>query len=201
MAPTTVPAPLASVSTRTLSAAPAMTLKAKPSVSSVESSPLRAVAVMETAPARTPVISQVLTPAVAAAAAHKPETLPPPLASVKPTRSVELTGLPAASVMVAVTVRVAPETRLLVSCVSTTWEAAPAPSVIVLESIAVRVPLVKRSVWAPAGPVILRLVNVAKPSASVVAVRIPPRVPEPVSMAAVIVTPLVVTALLLVSRS
>ena len=48
---------------------------------------------------------------------------------------------------------------------------------------------VKVRVRAPTTPVILRLVNVAKQLAPVLAVSVPPSVPPPVAMAAVMVVP------------
>ena len=61
--------------------------------------------------------------------------------------------------------------------------------VIALEIAWVQVGEVKRRVWLPDTPVTYRLLKLAKPLALVVAVKVPPNVPGPVSMAAVTTTP------------
>ncbi len=90
---------------------------------------------MVTEPTSWPVIVLVATPA-AAVAVPVPVTVPAPEALAKSTTVVlsEVTVLPAASWIVAVRTRVAPEVRLVVAPVSAIWAAAPwttvkAPSV------------------------------------------------------------------------
>jgi len=61
--------------------------------------------------------------------------------------------------------------------------------VIVPEVTEVRFPELKRRVWLPE-PVILRSVNFARPVASVVAVKVPPRVPVPEAIETVTTMPL-----------
>ena len=112
-------------------AAPWTTVKA-PSVPVVRPA---AVASIVTEPTSAPVIVLVATP-LAAVALPVPVTVPAPEALAKVTTVVlsEVTVLPAASWIVAVRTRVAPEVRLVVEPVSTIWAAAPwttvkAPSV------------------------------------------------------------------------
>ena len=62
-------------------------------------------------------------------------------------------------------------------------------TVMVFDVAAVNAVAVKRSVRAPSAPVIERLLNAATPLALVVAVRVPPKVPAPVAIAAVTTTP------------
>src|SRR2546429_6040773 len=59
----------------------------------------------------------------------------------------------------------------------------------------------KLKVRSPAVPVIARFVKLAAPLAFVVAVSVPPRVPPPVAIAAVTVTPAWLAGLPLASRS
>jgi hypothetical protein len=59
----------------------------------------------------------------------------------------------------------------------------------------------KSSVCAPVAPLISRLENVARPLGPVVAVVVPPMVPEPVAIAAVIVMPATCTGLFDASRT
>ena len=102
-----------------------------------------AVASIVTEPARTPVIVLVATPPVAVAL-PAPLTVPAPDAVAKATtvELSEVTVFPAASWIVAVRVRVAPEARSAVEPVSAIWAAAPwttvnAPSVPVVSPIEV----------------------------------------------------------------
>ena len=112
-------------------AAPGTTVKA-PRVPVVRPA---AVASIETVPARTPVIVLVATPP-AAVALPVPDTVPAPDAFAKEMTVVlsEVTVLPAASSIVAVRTRVAPDVRSAVEPVRTMSAAAPwttlnAPSV------------------------------------------------------------------------
>ena len=102
-----------------------------------------AVACMTTGPTRAPVIVLVATP-LAAVAVPVPVTVPEPEAFVKLTTVVlsPVTVLPAASWIVAVRTRVAPEVRLAVEPVRTMSAAAPwttvkEPSVPVVRPVAV----------------------------------------------------------------
>ena len=120
-------------------AAPWTTVKA-PSVPLVKPA---AVASIVTEPARTPVIVLVATPATAVSL-PVPLTVPAPDALVKATTVVLslVTVLPAASLIVAVRTRVAPEVRFVVAPVSVMSAAAPwttvkAPSVPVVRPAAV----------------------------------------------------------------
>ena len=85
-----------------------------------------AVASIVTEPASWPVTVLVATPATAVSL-PVPLTVPAPEALPKATTVVlsEVTVLPAASWTVAVSMRVAPEVRLVVEPVSETWAAAP----------------------------------------------------------------------------
>ena len=85
-----------------------------------------AVASMVTAPTRPPVTVFVATP-LAAVAVPVPVTVPAPDCLAKVTTVVlsQVTVLPAASWIVAVSTRVAPEVRLVVAPVSEIWVAAP----------------------------------------------------------------------------
>ena len=120
-------------------AAPWTTVK-EPSVPVVRPA---AVASMSTEPTSAPVIVFVATPP-AAVAVPVPVTVPAPDCLAKVTTVVlsEVTVLPAASWIVAVSTRVAPEVRLAVEPVSAIWAAAPwttvnAPSVPVVSPAAV----------------------------------------------------------------
>src|SRR5215510_2395174 len=67
---------------------------------------------------------------------------------------------------------------------------APATEIVIVPDVAgVRLPDEKRSVNAPAVPLIDRFVNVAVPFVFVVAVAVPPSVPVPDAIVAVIVMP------------
>src|SRR6185503_11071622 len=81
------------------------------------------------------------------------------------------------------------------------WSAVPTVIVMVPDVAAVRDPDVKLRVRFPVVPVILRLLNVARPLALVVAVIVPPSVPPPLAIAAVITTPDCDTRLFPPSRS
>ena len=72
---------------------------------------------------------------------------------------------------------------------SVTCVAAPAPTVIVVDTAPVSPVAEKPSVRSPAAPVMERLVKLASPLPSVAAVNVPPSVPPPVAIAAVTVTP------------
>ena len=108
---------------RTMSAAAPWTTVKAPSVPVV--SPAE-VASIVTEPASAPVIVFVATP-LAAVALPVPVTVPAPRACAKATTVVlsEVTVLPAASWIVAVRTRVAPEVRLVVEPVRAIWAAAP----------------------------------------------------------------------------
>ena len=161
----------------TMSAAAPWTI-VKPSVPVV--SPL-AVASSATAPARTPLTVFDATPP-AAVALPVPLTVPAPEALAKATtvELSEVTVLPAASWIVAVRTRVAPEVRVAVEPVSAIWVAAPwtmvnAPSVPVVSPVAVASIVTEPTSW----PVI---VLVAMPAVAV-AFPAPLTVPAPVAFA------------------
>ena len=143
-------------------------------------SPL-AVASMVTEPTSAPVIVLVATPAVAAAF-PVPVTVPAPEALAKVITVVlsAVTVLPAASWMVAVRTRVAPEVRLVVAPVSAIWAAAPWTTVKAPRVPVVRPAAVASIVTEPTrAPVI---VLVAIPAAGV-ALPVPVTVPAPVALA------------------
>ena len=100
------------------------------------------VAVSVTGPARVPVTSLVATPLPAVTAPARPLTAPaPPLwENVTLVELSVVTVLPLASSIVAVIVRVEPEARFPVAELTTTWLAAPALIVKLVESSAVRPP-------------------------------------------------------------
>src|SRR5687767_1908239 len=81
------------------------------------------------------------------------------------------------------------------------WLAVVPPIVTGVEVAPVSPAALNPRVRLPAGPVIERLVNDATPDALVVAVVVPPRVPPPLAMAAVTVTPLWETGFPEASRS
>ena len=142
-----------------------------------------AVASMTTAPTSWPVIVLVATP-LAAVAVPVPVTVPAPDCLPKVTTVVlsPVTVLPAASRIVAVSTRVAPEVRLVTApvseiCVAAPWTTVKEPSVPV-----VRPPAVASMTTAPTSwPVI---VLVATPLAAV-AVPVPVTVPAPDCLAKV----------------
>ena len=112
----------------------------KPSVPSVRAPEVASSVI---APARAPVTVLVATPATAVSL-PVPLTVPAPEALAKETTVVLslVMVLPAASLIVAVSTRVAPEVRLVVAPVSSIWSAAPwttvkAPSVPVVRPAAV----------------------------------------------------------------
>src|SRR5688500_20123210 len=70
------------------------------------------------------------------------------------------------------------------------WLAVVPPIVTGVEVAPVSPAALNPRVRLPAGPVIERVVNDATPDALVVAVVVPPRVPPPLAVAAVTVTPL-----------
>src|ERR1051325_6479705 len=84
----------------------------------------------------------------------------------------------------------------MLSCV-----AAPAVMVTAVEAPRDSPVAAKLNVRSPTAPVIDRFVKLATPLPFVVAVSVPPRVPPPVAIVAVTVTPLWLTALPLASRS
>ena len=136
-----------------------------------------AVASIVTEPTSAPVIVLVATP-LAAVALPVPVTVPAPDCLAKATTVVlsEVTVLPAASWIVAVSTRVAPEVRLVVAPVSAIWVAAPwttvkAPSVPVVRPAAVA-SIVTEPTRAPV------IVFVATPEAAV-ALPVPVTVPAP----------------------
>ena len=120
-------------------AAPWTTVK-EPSVPVVSPA---AVASMTTGPTRAPVIVFVATP-LAAVAVPVPVTVPAPdcLANVTTVVLSAVTVLPAASWIVAVSTRVAPEVRFVVEplstiCVAAPWTTVKEPSVPVVRPAAV----------------------------------------------------------------
>ena len=136
-----------------------------------------AVASIVTEPTRAPVIVLVATPAVAVAL-PVPVTVPAPeaLANVMTVVLSPVTVLPAASWIVAVSKRVAPETRLVVAPVSAIWVAAPWTTVKAPRVPFVRPAAVASIVTEPTrAPVI---VLVATPAAAV-ALPVPVTVPAP----------------------
>ena len=154
-------------------AAPWTTVK-EPSVPVVRPA---AVASMTTAPTSWPVIVLVATPATAVAV-PVPVTVPAPDCLAKLTTVVlsEVTVLPAASRIVAVSTRVAPEVRLVTApvseiCVAAPWTTVKEPSVPV-----VRPPAVASMTTAPTRTPVIVLV--ATPLAAV-AVPVPLTVPAP----------------------
>ena len=158
-------------------AAPWTTVKA-PSVPVVRPA---AVASIVTEPTSSPVIVLVATPATAVSL-PVPVTVPAPEALAKATTVVlsEVTVLPAASWIVAVRTRVAPEVRLAVEPVSAIWAAAPwttvkAPSVPVVSPAAVA-SIVTEPTSAPV------TVFVATP-ATAVSLPVPVTVPAPEALA------------------
>ena len=142
-----------------------------------------AVASIVTEPTSAPVIVFVATP-LAAVAVPVPVTVPAPdcLPNVTTVVLSAVTVLPAASRIVAVRTRVAPEVRLVVEPVSAMWAAAPwttvkAPSVPVVRPAAVA-SIVTEPTSAPV------IVLVATPAAAV-AVPVPVTVPAPDCLAKV----------------
>ena len=136
-----------------------------------------AVASIVTEPARAPVIVLVATPP-AAVALPVPVTVPAPEALANATTVVlsEVTVLPAASWIVAVSTRVVPEVRSAVEPVRAIWVAAPwttvkAPRVPVVSPVEVA-----SIVTEPAGAPVIVLV--ATPAAAV-ALPVPVTVPAP----------------------
>ena len=136
-----------------------------------------AVASITTGPARTPVIVFVATP-LAAVAFPVPVTVPAPDALAKATtvELSEVTVFPAASWIVAVSTRVAPDARSAVDPVSVIWAAAPwttlkAPSVPVVSPAAVA-SIATEPARAPV------IVLAATPPA-MVELPVPPTVPVP----------------------
>ena len=136
-----------------------------------------AVASIVTGPTSAPVIVFVATPFVTVAV-PVPVTVPAPdcLAKVMTVELSPVTVLPAASWIVAVRTRVAPEVRLAVEPVSAIWVAAPwttvkAPSVPVVSPVAVA-SIVTEPTRAPV------IVLVATPLAAV-ALPVPVTVPAP----------------------
>jgi len=111
--------------------------------------------------------------------------------------------LPFASFAVTVMVEVPLPAVIGELAVTVDWaaEIAPALSAIVPDVAALSPVALKLSVRSPAVPLIDRLVKVATPPLFVVAVTAPPRLPPPVAMAAVTVTPAWLTALPAPSRS
>ena len=100
------------------------------------------------------------------------------------------------------TPRATPLAALLGGCVAIdTWAAAPGPTDTVPLVADASPALEKTSVRSPMRPVILRSVKVASPAPLVDAVTVPPRVPPPLAMAAVIALPPSLTALPAASRS
>ena len=134
-----------------------------------------------TEPARAPVIVLEATPATAVSL-PVPVTVPVPeaLANVTTVVLSEVTVLPAASWIVAVSTRVAPEVRLVVAPVSAIWVAAPwttvkAPRVPVVSPAEVASIVTEPASW----PVI---VLVATP-ATAVSLPVPVTVPAPEALA------------------
>ena len=153
-----------------------------------------AVASMTTAPTRTPVIVLVATP-LAAVAVPVPLTVPAPDCLAKLTTVVlsAVTVLPAASWIVAVSTRVAPEVRLVTRrvseiCVAAPWTTVKEPSVPV-----VRPPAVASMTTAPTSTPVI--VFVATPFVTV-AVPVPLTVPAPDCFENVITVDELVTATL-----
>src|SRR5882724_704802 len=91
---------------------------------------------------------------------------------------------------------------VLVGCtVNASWAAGPAVIVTAFEVTLVSPVAAKLSVRSPTVPLMERFVKVAVPLDVVVAVAVPPKVPPPVAIAAVTVTPLWFTGLPLASRT
>ena len=135
------------------------------------------VASIVTEPASAPVIVFVATPPVAVAL-PVPVTVPAPDALVKATTVLlsEVTVLPAASWIVAVSTRVAPDVRLVVAPVSEIWSAAPWTTVKAPSVPVVRPADVACIVTEPIRPPVIVLV--ATP-ATAVSVPAPVTVPAP----------------------
>src|SRR5579862_2637516 len=150
------------------------------------------VAVIVTGPARTPVTVSVTTPEAPVVGLVRPLTVPVPADLVKKTCSPE-TGLPAASVTVAVTPRVAPDARLALLPLTTSDDAEPATTVKV--RVLVRPPSVARTVTDPA-PRPVR-VSLAMPEPSEVGLVKPVTDPDPADWLNTTVSPW--TGLLLAS--
>ena len=163
---------------RTMSAAAPWTTVKAPSVPVV--SPAE-VASIVTEPTSAPVIVLVATPPTAVSL-PVPVTVPAPEALAKATTVVlsQVTVLPAASWIVAVRTRVAPEVRLVVAPVSAIWAAAPWTTVKAPRVPVVRPAEVASIVTEPTrSPVI---VLVATP-ATAVSLPVPVTVPAPEALA------------------
>ena len=120
-----------------------------------------------------------------------PPSVPPPVRMVAVTEVVPVTGFPEASRTwtVGCCAKTAPFAAVSEGCCSTTsCDAAPAVTFTAVEVAAVSAPLVNCSVREPTSPVMDSPVKVARPFASVLTVAVPPRVPPPVTMAAVTAT-------------
>ena len=145
------------------------------------------------------------TPLPFVVAVSVPPSVPPPVAIAAVTVTPAwLTALPAPSRNRTAGCRAntTPLCAVAEGCVVTVrWSAGPAVSVIVPEVTGVSPVALKRSVRFPTVPLIARSVKVAAPVPLVVAVSVPPRVPPPVAIAAVTVTPAWLTALPAPSRS
>src|ERR1043166_9053968 len=148
---------------------------------------------------------KLATPLAFVVAVSVPPRVPPPVAIVAVTFPPDwLTGLPLASRSCS-TGCWANATPLcaalegwvvMLSCV-----AAPAVMVMAVDAALANPVAEKLNVRSPATPVIDRFVKRATPLPFVVAVSVPPRLPPPVAIAAVTVTPVWLTALPLASRS
>ena len=158
-------------------AAPWTTVKA-PSVPVVSPA---AVASIVTVPVRTPVIVFVATPAEAVAL-PAPVTVPAPDAFAKATtvELSEVTVFPAASWIVAVSTRVAPDVRFAVEPVSAIWVAAPGTTLKAPSVPVVRPAAAASIVTVPASAPVIVLV--ATP-AEAVALPVPLTVPAPADCA------------------
>src|SRR5882724_9955454 len=155
-----------------------------------------------------PVIARFVklaTPLPFVAAVSVPPSVPPPIAIAAVTVTpLWLTGFPLPS-RIWITGCWANVTPLWAVpegwVVRLSWVAAPAMMVIVPDVTPVRPAALKLKVRSPAVPVMVRFVKLATPLPFVAAVRVPPRVPPPVAIAAVSVTPLWLTGLPLASRT
>jgi len=113
----------------------------------------------------------------------------------------DVTLFPEASWTVTLTAgeMIVPAVVLLGCTVNASWAAGPAVIVTAFEVTLVSPVVAKLSVRSPTVPLMERFVKVAVPLDVVVAVAVPPKVPPPVAIAAVTVTPLWLTGLPLAS--